>query len=187
MAPGKVVMNTYISMLRGINVSGQKIIRMEELASLYESLGFKNVRTYVQSGNVLFDSPITEGSRLSGLIADKIKKAFGFFVVVVLRTRDELQAVVQNNPFLKERGIDPARLHVTFLLEAPDQEALSRLQAVKDRTDRIKAGSREVYLHCPQGYGRTKYSNHFIERTLKVSATTRNWNTVLALLGMAGK
>lgn len=178
-------MISYISMLRGINVSGQKIIKMGELASLCESLGLVNVRTYVQSGNVLFESGLTDESRLSGLIADGIKKALGYSVVVVLRTRNQLQAVVEKNPFLKERGIDPIKLHITFLAEAPDQEALSRLHALKDRTDRIKVSSKEVYLHCPQGYGRTKFSNNFLERTLKVSATTRNWNTVNRLLEMS--
>ena len=154
--------NPYISMLRGINVSGQKIIRMEELASLYESLGFKNVRTYVQSGNVLFDSPLTDGTKLTRLIADRIK------------------------PFLKERGIDPARLYVTFLSEVPDLEALNLLRTVKDEHDEFRIAPKEVYLHCPDGYGRTKLSNNFFEKTLKVAATTRNWNTVKALLGMAG-
>jgi uncharacterized protein (DUF1697 family) len=180
-------MMTYISMLRGINVSGQKIIKMDALKALYENLGLVNVRTYVQSGNVLFESRPTDEAKLSGLIAGGIKKAFDHSVVVVLRTRSELQAVVKNNPFLKEREIDPTKLHVTFLFEAPDREALSQLQAVKDKTDKIKVGPREVYLYCPQGYGRTKYSNNFLERTLKVSATTRNWNTVNALLGMAGE
>jgi uncharacterized protein (DUF1697 family) len=154
--------NPYISMLRGINVSGQKIIRMEELASLYESLGFKNVRTYVQSGNVLFDSPLTDGTKLTRLIADRIK------------------------PFLKERGIDPARLYVTFLSEVPDLEALNLLRTVKDEHDEFRIAPKKVYLHCPDGYGRTKLSNNFFEKTLKVAATTRNWNTVKALLGMAG-
>ncbi len=180
-------MSTYISMLRGINVSGQKIIRMEDLASLYESLGLANVRTYVQSGNVLFDSTIPDGAKLSRLIADRIKKAFGFSVVVVLRTRSELQAVVKNNPFLKERGINPARLYVTFLSEAPDLEALNLLRTVKDEHDEFRIAPKEIYLHCPHGYGRTKLSNNFLEKKLKVPATTRNWNTVKALLGMAGK
>ena len=175
-------MNTYISMLRGINVSG----RMVELASLYESLGLVNVRTYVQSGNVLFESPLPDSARLSRLIGDRIKKAFGFSVVVVLRIRSELQAVVKNNPFLKDHGIDPARLYVTFLSEVPDQDALKELQAVKDDRDDFRGTRKEVYLYCPDGYGRTKLSNNFLEKKLNVAATTRNWNTVKALLGMAG-
>ena len=178
-------MNTYISMLRGINVSGQKIIRMVELASLYESLGFMNVRTYVQSGNVVFDTAPTDGAKLSTLIASAIKKKFGYVVVVVVRTRDELSHIIQRNPFLKDPKIDRSKLHVTFLSELPQPAILKQLQPIKGETDEFKVIGQEVYLHCPNGYGRTKYSNAFFEKALKTSATTRNWNTVNRLFDMA--
>ncbi len=180
-------MTTYVSMLRGINVGGRKRIRMGQLVALYESLGLTNVRTYVQSGNVVFDSEVTDGSRLIRLIEEGITKTFGFSAAVLIRTKDELARVVENNPFLKEKGIDTGKLHVTFLSDFPDGAALDQVRAVGDGSDSFAVTDREVYLHCPNGYGRTKLSNDLFEKKLKLSATTRNWRTVTALLQIAGE
>jgi len=175
-------MITYISLLRGINVSGQKTVRMKDLVSLYESLGLGNVRTYVQSGNVIFSSPQKDTRELSGLIEKAVEETFGFKVAVLLRTPSELQLVISNNPFLKKPDIDKSKLAVTFLSDKPENSHISRIQGINDESDRFVIVNKEIYLYCPNGFARTKFSNQFFEKKLGVTATTRNWKTVNALL-----
>ncbi len=178
-------MNTYVSMLRGINVGGQKKIRMGELISLYESLGLENIRTYVQSGNVIFDSSISDASRLSVLIEEKIEQLLGFSVIVLIRTMNELRQVIENNPYMMDSTIDVTKLHVTFLSGVPEAAALKRLKTIRDEIDDFKLVNREIFLFCPNGYGGTKLSNSFFEKKLNVAATTRNWKTVNTLFDLA--
>jgi uncharacterized protein (DUF1697 family) len=165
-------------MLRGINVSGQKIIKMEKLRASFETLGFSRVRTYVQSGNVIFQAPKTSSAILSKDIERKILSDFGFSVPIVLRSSEEMKKIADDNPFLKERGINHSKLHVTFLSEVPRKDALGRLDALNPVPDRFCIKARELYLYCPNGYGRTKLSNATFEKLLSVQATTRNWKTV---------
>ncbi len=174
-------------MLRGINVSGQKKIRMVELQKLYESLDLVNVRTYVQSGNVVFDSTEPDASKLAELIESHIEQAFGFQVVVFVRDAEELRRIINSNPFVNPRNEDPDKLHVTFLYRVPSASAWNILNAPDNETDEFVPGEREIFLFCPNGYGRTKLSNSFFERKLGVPATTRNWRTVNALYAMANE
>jgi uncharacterized protein (DUF1697 family) len=178
-------MSTFISMLRGINVSGQKRITMADLKSLYGSLHFANVETYVQSGNVVFDSSGQNAAALAYSIETQIEKTFGFAVPVFIRDADDLQRIIDSNPFLNERPEDPAKLHVTFLYRSPSAAGLGNLVIPPGETAEFAAGDREIFLFCPNGYGRTKLSNSFFERRLDMPATTRNWKTVLALYDMA--
>jgi len=180
-------MNTFISMLRGINVSGQKKIRMTELQRLYETLGLVNVETYVQSGNVVFDSPEPDASRLRALIEAQIEAAFGYQVFIFIRDAEDFRRIIDNNPFTSQRNEDPDKLHVTFLYRAPSLSAWDTLKAPEGETDEFVRGEKEIFLFCPNGYGRTKLSNSFFERKLGVSATTRNWRTVNVLYAMANK
>ncbi len=180
-------MTTSISLLRGINAGGQKKIKMGDLVSLYEALGLKNVRTYVQSGNMLFDTAEGSGQKLSRKIEEKIQQAFGFSVAVLIRTADELQRIAKTNPFLKKGKTDITKLHVTLLSGEPNKAALKQLETIATGDDAFVIAGKEIYLYCPNGYGRTKLSNAFFEKKLKVAATTRNWNTVTALLDMAKK
>jgi len=173
-----------ISMLRGINVSGQKTIRMPDLKALYESLGFTQVATYLQSGNVIFDCAILEASTVAGSIEKAIERHFGFTVSVFIRNRDDFGRIIEGNPFLTQRNEDIERLHVTFLSALPSAAALKNLETPIDTTDEYFLSGKEIYLFCPNGYGRTKLSNTFFEKKLKVAATTRNWKTVSALYGM---
>jgi len=175
-------MKTYISMLRGINVSGQKKIRMVELRSLYEALGMENVQTYVQSGNVVFDSPEQVATKLRESIEAQIESAFGFSVPVLIRTGDEFRRVIENHPFAGEEAV---RVLVTFLYERPEKSKLEELSHYKDKVDAFAIGDQEIYLFCPGGYGKTKLSNTFFEKKLDVVATTRNWKSVNALYQMA--
>lgn len=178
-------MPIYIAMLRGINVSGQKIIRMEQLRSSFEALGFKKVRTYVQSGNVVFTAMTDAARSLAKRIEARIADEFGFDVPVLLRTADELGAVVKGNPFLKDEAVDSSWLYVTFLSDAARGTAAKNLQTPAAPQERYHVRGREIYLCCPNGYGRTKLSNNAIEKKLGVGATTRNWKSVHALWAMA--
>jgi uncharacterized protein (DUF1697 family) len=178
-------MHTFISMLRGINVSGQKKIRMAELSNLYESLGLVQVKTYVQSGNVVFASPEPDGSKLAQLIEAEIEQTFGFAVSVFMRDNHDFQRIIDRNPFLGDRHEDPAKRHVTFLYRRPDESEWRNLSIPDDEADEFSVGEQEIFLFCPNGYGRTKFSNNFFERKLKVPATTRNWKTVTALAKLA--
>jgi len=180
-------MNTFISMLRGINVSGQKKIRMVELKDLYESLNLVNVETYVQSGNVVFDTAEGDASKLAELIEAQIEKAFGYTVPTFIRDASDFQRIIEGNPFLKKRDEDPARLYVTFLYSAPSESKLSNLAIPTGEAAEFSIGDKEAFLFCPNGYGRTKLSNSFFERNLDVPATTRNWKTVNALHKMASE
>ncbi len=172
---------TYISMLRGINVSGQKMTNMIKLKELYESLGFKNVQTYIQSGNVIFQCPPAEVSKLKAKIEEGIKRVFGFEAPVFIRTGEEFQKLIKKTPYAKE---DISRIYVSFLSEVPVNIPIEELKRVKDKSEEFVISGKEIYLFLPNGAGKTKLSNTFLERKLKVGATTRNWNTVLTLLKM---
>lgn len=174
-------------MLRGINISGHKSIKMQDLRMLCEKLGYRNVQTYVQSGNVVFETKKGDPATLSKQLSKAIHETYGFDVPVFIRTVDEMKRIVSANPFLKERKIDPSKLHVTFLSDTPQADSLRNLGRVPAGQDRFYAIRNEVYLDCPDGYGRTKLSNTMIEKTLSVGATTRNWKTSNTLLGMASK
>src|SRR5215472_893569 len=169
-------MTEYIAMLRRVNVGG-RTLKMEQLRTWLGSLGLANVRTYVQSGNAVFAAK-GEGGVLARKIEAAMARELSQHVPVILKTSAELGAVIKANPFSKEGGIDPSKLHVTFLSSSPTKEGLSRLAAIDAGPDRWRAHGTEIYLHCPKGYGRTKLANGAIERALATTATTRNWNSV---------
>jgi uncharacterized protein (DUF1697 family) len=179
-------MSTFISMLRGINVSGVRKIAMPELKAVYEALGFTNVSTYVQSGNVVFDSPGTVAQQAASRIESAIQERFAFSVPVFIRSAADLRRIVETNPFLIPRRAVPARLYVTFLYETPDPSRLTGLASLDGAGDEFVIGEQEIFIFCPNGYGRSKLNNTIFENKLKMPATTRNWNTVRALLEMAG-
>lgn len=180
-------MAIWIAMLRGINVSGHKPVKMELLRASFDALGFNDVTTYVQSGNVVFQAPKISGSRLAEKIASKIEADFGFAVPVLLRTPDELAAVLAQNPFAGQAGLDESKLYVTFLSEPAPSAAGKILRGLAAPAEEVAARGREIFLYCPGGYGNTKVSNTAIERTLGVQATTRNWRTVNALRELANR
>jgi len=177
-------METFISVLRGINVSGQKKILMADLKELYAALNFKNVTTYIQSGNVVFN---TDSSLSNQELAKEIEKAiqqkYSFAVPVIIRRAPELAQIIAANPFLADSSID--KLHVTFLAEIPQESNVGKLNTFYYPPDQFEVIGQEVYLHIPERYGDTKLSNSFFETKLKVSATTRNWKTVQQLNQMA--
>ena len=178
-------MPVYIAMLRGINVSGQKTIKMERLRASLASLGFSDVKTYIQSGNVVFKAATPSTSSLEKKIAGKIFEDFGFAVPVAIRTPEELGAVLKNNPLLKLPSLEEARLHISFLSGSAPKTAAEILKPLAAKSERFAVCGREIYLYCPDGYGETKLSNSAIEKKLSVQATTRNWKTVNTLFAMA--
>jgi len=178
------MMPTYVAVLRGINVGPGKIVKMERLRASFEALGFGGVRTYVQSGNVIFESEQKSAAELSRKIEEKIQHDFGFTVPVLVKTSKEMAQIVSDNPLVKEKGIDHSKLHVTFLSDAPPKTAVKVLEALATGRERFRILNREIYLYCPDGYGNTKLSNNAIEKKLSVVATTTNWRTVNTLLEM---
>jgi uncharacterized protein (DUF1697 family) len=175
-------METYIALLRGINVSGHRMIKMEELKNVLNELNFTNIRTYIQSGNIIFESEKTDPAELAKMIAEKISENFRFEVPVVIRTLADMEKISNNNPFLGERNEPIDKLHVTFFPEEPEKEHLKKIEGLLFLPDEFIVSGREVYLFCPNGYGRTKLTNQFFENKLKLTATTRNWKTIETLL-----
>ena len=175
-------MKTYVSLLRGINVSGQKIIKMVDLKSLYESLSLENVETYIQSGNVVFKSAENDTAKLSTAIENAIRNKYGFDVPVQVITKQEVNSVVENLPFQGELAFN--RLFVTFLSEIPNIVPLDEIEALKAKDDQLVFGDKTIYLYIPGGIGKSKLEHNSLERKLKVKITTRNWNTVLKLREM---
>jgi uncharacterized protein (DUF1697 family) len=166
-----------IALLRGVNVGG-KTVKMDQLRLSCAVLGLKNVQTYVQSGNVIFESG-GPSAALVRKLETRLLADFGLPVSVILRSAADLAKVLDTNPFLTEiPDIDRSKLHVTFLSQEPAPGGLEKLAAIKAAPDQMRASGLEIYLHCPSGYGGTKLSNNTIERALAVRATTRNWNTV---------
>lgn len=181
-------MSRNVAILRGINVSGQKKILMADLRALLEEGGFEKVKTYIQSGNIAFDAEAEADNRsLAKKIADLIQNHYQFEVPVLVRNSKELARTIANNPYAKENGIDTKRLYVTFLDAQPEPEKIAALEKLDFSPDRFAIIEQAVFLHCPVAYGRSKLSNNFFERKLKVPATTRNWKTVHKLLEMGSE
>lgn len=178
-------MATYISLLRGINVLGHNQIKMADLKALVEELGFDEVRTYIQSGNILFSAPKAPVDKISSRIVKAIHRAYGFKVSNFLITPTELKRVIDRNPFLKKRGLDRSKLHVTLLSSAPKKLDLNKISDLPRGDEAYQCLGTAIYLYCPHGYGRTKLSNNILERLLGATCTTRNWRTICTLYEMA--
>lgn len=177
-------MQTYIAILRGINVGGKKPMKMQALKELCENIGCKNVQTYIQSGNIVFKYKKENAKTIASLLSKKINVTFEFEVPILVLTLEELQAVVNENYFLQDKQKDITFFHVTFLEEIPDAEKTTTLQNTNFVEDEFFIKDKAVYLYCPNSYSSSKLTNTFIENKLKVTATTRNWKTVNELLTM---
>ncbi|MGH4121886.1 MAG: DUF1697 domain-containing protein [Clostridium sp.] len=173
----------YIALLRGINVSGQKKIKMIDLKVMFEALNFINVKTYIQSGNVSFNYGSTDTTELSNVIEKKISETFGFLVKIIIRTEEELRNIVNNNPFSKQENIELDKLYITLMLDIPEPSTVLLLDMKKEENEKFIIISREIYVYCPNGYGRTKLNNNMFEKKLKIDATTRGLKTLNNILG----
>lgn len=177
-------MRTYVALLRGINLGARNKVAMADLRELVAELGGKDVATYVQSGNVVFKSPARGPAALSRALEERIDAELGLRVTVLVRTPAQLAKLVAGNPFATDRR-DPITLHVTFLAETPKRAQVRELAARDFAPDELRVSGQAVYLHCPNGYGRSKLSNAYFEKQLGVAATTRNWKTVTKLAELA--
>jgi uncharacterized protein (DUF1697 family) len=178
-------MITAVSMLRGINVSGHRLIRMDRLKSLYADLGFKNPRTYLQSGNVVFETAKTAVRAQGQVIERRILRDCGFDVPVAVRTGEEMAAALSSNPLARRPGVDTRFLHATFLIDPVGDASLEGVSLPLGAGEAAVLRGEIVFVYCPNGYGISKINNSFFERKLGVRATTRNWQTVTALEKMA--
>lgn len=172
-------MKTYAALLRGINLGAHNKVPMADLRALFDDLGAEDVETYVQSGNVVFKS--ADGAeKLTRAIEQKIHRDLGLSVTVLVLTRPQLTKVLGGNPYAKGKE-EPAKLHVTFLAEKPARAKVSKLDPERGKPDEFRLVGQQIYLYCPNGYGRTKLTNAYFEKQLGVAATTRNWKTVTKL------
>ncbi|MBI4952982.1 MAG: DUF1697 domain-containing protein [Myxococcales bacterium] len=173
----------HVALLRGINVGGKNKLPMKELVPLFEQAGCRAVRTYIQSGNVVFRAAGARAARVPGVVADAIEARFGFRAPVVLRTAAELRAVAGANPFVRS-GAEAGALHVVFLAERPTASRAGALDPGRSPPDELVLRGREIYLRLPNGAARTKLTNAYFDATLATTSTVRNWRTVLALAAM---
>lgn len=177
-------MTVFVALLRAVNVGGTGILRMAELKAICEELGFGDVQTLLQSGNVVFTAK-GKAAAIEKSLADAIDKAHGFRPAVMVRTAAEMAAVVEANPFPKEAKADPRFVVVVFTAGAPATGAAARIAAVKVVRERLRPIGRELFIHFPDGQGRSVVTNSALEKALGVPATARNWNTVAKLLALA--
>lgn len=172
----------YFALLKGINVTGYKIIKMAELKSMFESLGFKNVRTYIQSGNVVFESP-AKAEAVKKKIENGIEDKFGFKVTVIIRSRDEMEKIIKDYPFAKIKGHEECKISVGFLESIPGKALVKELEANSSDLETLKVNGNNLYHLC-----RGKFSDSLVfkknlpEKILKVNCTVRNWNTTNKLM-----
>jgi uncharacterized protein (DUF1697 family) len=175
----------YVALLRSVNVAGHGRISMADLTETFRTLGYTDVATYIQTGNVLFRSPGRSAASIATAIEGQIEQDFGHAPAVILRTVPDLARVVRTSPF-PQQGADPSRHHVTFLAAPPSKERLAAFTAPPSGRDELTIVGQEVYVHTPDGYAGTKLTGTLLERRLGVLSTTRNWNTVTKLHALAG-
>ncbi|MCX6219989.1 MAG: DUF1697 domain-containing protein [Bacteroidia bacterium] len=180
-------METYISILRGINVGGNRIIKMDHLRQMYTDLGFAGSQTYIQSGNVVFMYQKTNPKELESRITQKILEKFNMEVPVIVKEENELRTIAANNPFILEMPKETAYFHVTFLSENPDPDKFDKIKNVNFQPVAFRLLGSAIYLYCPAGYSKSKLTNGFLENKLGIKATTRNWRTLTELVQMAEK
>ncbi|MCG8328048.1 MAG: DUF1697 domain-containing protein [Chitinophagales bacterium] len=177
-------MTTYITILRGINVSGRNKIKMADLRKILDETGLKNVQTYIQSGNIVYQHEAIDTKVLSKLIKNKIAEVYDYDVPVITLTSDALATIARTHPYPTDDAKDPAYCHITFLADEPIPESISQIKPEDYQPDEFQIIGKAVYLYCPNGYGKTKLNNSFWEKKLKVTATTRNWKTTNKLVEM---
>ncbi len=177
-------MDVHVALLRGVNLGGKNRLPMKDLATMFTDAGCGSVTTYIQSGNVVFDASPGLARRIPALVEKAIANQFGYRVPVVTRTGGELRKIVRANPFLRA-GAEAGTLHVAFLSDLPATAKVKALDPDRSPPDAFAVRGREIYLQCPNGYGRTKLTNGYFDSKLATTSTVRNWRTVMKLLELA--
>lgn len=172
-----------MALLRGINVGGKHKLPMADLVAIFSAAGCADVRTYIQSGNVVFVAGAATAKRVPSVVSERIAADFGMKVPVVVRSAAELSKVPDDNPYLKA-GANPDHLHVAFLAETPNKQRASSLNPNRSPGDTFVVRGSEIYLHLPNGVARTKLTNAYFDATLETVCTLRNWRTVLKLIDL---
>ena len=176
-------MATHLALLRGINVSGHNMMKMEALKTMLENIGFQNVRTYLQSGNVFVDSE-KEASKVGFIIKQEIFKVFGHEVPTIVITKKDLELCFENNPYFKEKDIDTKKLYVAFVSTILKKENINDLKISQFKPDEASIDGNRIFIKYDVGAGKTRLEGKYIEKKLNVTVTMRNWNTVTNLLTM---
>ena len=176
-------MNTFVALFRGINVGGKNILPMKELVAVLEGLELSRVKTYIQSGNVVFQSKSNNTQELSRDIGSAIEKSHELIPQVFILSIQELQKAIGSNPF-PEGEKDPKSLHLFFLGSSPVGPDLERLESLRSESEQCKLVDRVFYLHAPDGIGRSKLAAN-VEKALGVATTARNWRSVGMVMSMA--
>ena len=166
----------YIAFLKGINVGGKNIVKMSDLTNFLSSNNYYNVKTYIQSGNIIFETKSTERNQIKKDITRLILKEFNIETCTILLTSNELISILEYNPFLNIENYNSKFLYFTFLNESINQNPIT--DDNKYSPDEFKIDNNCIYVYCPTGYGKTKLTNTFFEKKLKCNATTRNLNTL---------
>jgi uncharacterized protein (DUF1697 family) len=177
-------MTTHLALLRGINVSGHNMIKMDALKTTLENIGFQNVQTYIQSGNVFVDTEEESPAKVGFLIKQEIFKVFGHEVPVVVIGKNDLEACFSNNAFLKEKEVDIKKLYVAFVSITLRSDSINDLKMSQVKPDEASIDASRIYIKYAVGAGKTRFDQKYIEKKLNVIATIRNWNTVSQLLKM---
>lgn len=178
-------MQTYIALLRGINVSGQKKIKMADLKLSLEALSFSDVVTYIQSGNIVFKTAKNSISKLENIIHEMILNDFGFEVPVLIKTPKELRYAIKNNPFDKDNKYEKKLFAVVFLKEKPKAENIAKLKTYDYSPEEYILDDKIIFYYAANGAGNAKMNNNFFENKLKVRATSRNWRTTHKLVELS--
>jgi uncharacterized protein (DUF1697 family) len=172
----------YVALLRGINVGGKNALPMKDLARIFERAGCKGVRTYIQSGNVIFDAPAGV-SGFAESVKTQIEKQFGYKIPVMLRTSAKLRQIIRDNPFLAA-GVPERTLYVSFLADLPAARAVTALDPGRSTPDAFCVPGPQIYLHLPKGVADSRLTNAYFDSKLSTISTARNWATVLKLAAM---
>lgn len=178
-------MNRYIALLRAINVGGYRKIKMQDLRNMFVAMGFENVRTYIQSGNVIFDSDESEPTVLSQSVKQQIESEFGHDVPVMIRTLEQLNDLIENNPF-DGMDVDPFRLYVTFFQEPPPKEKQQELKALSNSIEKFNFVQDELFsLVNKKTDQKVNFSNSYVEKIIGIPGTGRNWRSVNKIFEIA--
>lgn len=177
-------MYTHLALLRGINVSGHNMIKMDVLKSLLENMGFQNVRTYIQSGNVFIDSEEEHGASVGFAIKQELFKQLGLEVPIVVVSKHDIEQCFSTNPYLKEKEVDEKKLYVAFISKEFQPSAINELKISQFKSDEASIDKNRIFIKYAIGAGKTRLDQKYIEKKLNVIATIRNWNTVSKLLEM---
>lgn len=181
-------MPVHVCLLRGVNMAGHNKIKMADLKEMFRKLGFPDAETFIQTGNIIFTakSKYNKGE-LTLKIESEIRKRFGLEIAALLRSKGELERIISLNPFVNLNKFDPARSAVIFLYREPVGRELEKLAGVDYPPDKFEVIGKEIFIYCPNGFGRTKLYTNFFEMKTGVKGTARNWNTISTIFGLASQ